>query len=432
MRGLAVALALGLSAVALAQEEPVVVLQGGTVLPIAGSPIEGGMVVMQGGTIRFVGRPDDVNVDVRASHVTVIDATGKIVMPGLVDAYTQLGLVEIGMVAATRDMDEAVAPMTPHVHTMDGLNVGSSLYRVARLSGITSALSAPAEGNLVSGRSCLLALDGDLVETLVRKPFAALHVSLGSPPMQRYGDKKQAPSTRMGELAMLRGALIKAREYADKRVRFEAKRQKAMEDGEDEPNPVETDLELEAWLPVLRGATPLIVRAQRASDIEAALRLGKEFGVTPVILRGAESWKVADRIAAAGASVLLGPVTTQPSSVETLGARPDCAALLHAAGVRFGIVSASAHNVRNLPYEAGIAVANALPMDVALRAVTLGPAEILGVADRIGSLAAGKDADVILLDGDVIQPRTKVERMWIRGQEVELTSRQTELAEQHR
>ena len=272
MRAAAVAL-LALSSLAYAQEEPVTVLQGGTVLPISGPAIENGMVVMQGGTIRFVGRPDDVNVDVQASHVTVIDTSGKIVMPGLVDAYTQLGLVEIGMVAATRDMDEAVAPMTPHVHTLDGLNVGSSLYRVARLSGITSALSAPAEGNLVPGRSCLLALDGALVETLVRKPFAALHVSLGAPPMLRYGDKKQAPSTRMGELAMLRGALIKAREYADKRVRYETKRQKAIVDGEDEPDPPETDLELEAWLPVLRGETPWIVRAQRASDIEAALSM---------------------------------------------------------------------------------------------------------------------------------------------------------------
>ena len=125
-------------------------------------------------------------------------------MPGLVDGYTHLGLVEIGAVDVTRDLDESVAPLTPQVHTADGLNVESSLFRVTRIHGTTTALVAPAEGNLVSGRSCLVRLRGNRLDEMLVRPHAALHASLGEPPMKRYGARKQAPSTRMGELALLR------------------------------------------------------------------------------------------------------------------------------------------------------------------------------------------------------------------------------------
>lgn len=411
-----------------AQEEPVYIANG-TVLPISGPPIEKGIVVLENGRIKEVRGPGLVVIPDGAD---VVDATGKIVMPGLVDAYTNVGLVEIGMVDATRDLDEAVAPMTPHVHTADGLNVASSLYAVTRMNGTTSVLVAPAEGNLVPGRSCVIALRGDRVRWMVLQPHVALHVTLGSPPPRRYGERNQAPSTRMGSVAMLRAAVIKAWEYVASLERYEQKSKEPRDADDKEAEPPARDLELEAWVPVLEKKVPLLVRAQRVSDIEAAIRLADEFDVRVVLVRATEAWKMADRLAERKIPVLLGPVTQQPSSVETLGARYDAGAILHRAGVELAIISANAHNARNLPYEAGIAVAHGLPLEAALEAITLAPARILGLDGEIGSLRPGRSADVIVLDGDVIQPRTKVLRMWIRGAEVPLSSRQTELAERHR
>jgi imidazolonepropionase-like amidohydrolase len=415
-----------------------VVIRGGRVLPISSAPIDDGVVVMKDGKIVAVGGRDTAV----PADAEVVDAKGRIVMPGLVDGYCHVGLVEVDQVDATRDSDEAVAPLTPPLLAMDGLNAGSAIFRVTRMNGTTSAVVAPDEGNLVAGRSSAIVLDGDRVETMVFRPVVALHAALGEPPMLRFGKKDQAPSTRMGESAMLRATLVKAREYAGKWAKYEDQKAhptppKPAEPGKEPeaaepPEPPSRDLELDAWKPVLAREIPFVVRAQRLSDIQAALRLAKEFELRLVVQGGAEAWKMAADLAAAKVPVLVGPVTTQPDSMETLGARYDNAALLAAAGVTVAIVSADNHNARNLPYEAGLAVANGLPMDAALAAITLTPAQVMGLADRVGSLEAGKDADVIVLDGDVVQPRSKVLRMWIDGREVALTSRQTELADRWR
>jgi len=413
--------------VAFAQD--VTVISGGRVVPIVGEPIDDGVVVIRGAKIAFVGVAGSFDVP---DGATVVDAAGRIVMPGLIDAFTHVGTREIGAVKVTRDDDEATSPMTPAVHTADALNVSSSHFRVTRMNGTTTVLVAPAPGNLISGRSCVIALDGESVDAMLRLPHAALHASLGDPPKLRYGAKNQAPATRMGEMAMLRAAVTKAREYVAKWARFEEQQRRSMEDGEEQPDPPSRDLDLEAWRPVLARERPLIVRAQRLSDVQAALRFAREFDVRIALFGGAEAWKVADEIAAAGVPVLLGTVTTQPSSHETLAARMDAAQILEAAGVELVIVSAAAHNARRLPSLAGIAMSYGLSAEAALEALTIRPARVLGLADRIGSLTVGKDADVIILDGDVVQPRTRVTHMWIRGKRVVLTSRQTELAEKYK
>jgi len=408
--------------------QDVTVISGGRVVPVVGAPIDDGVVAFRGDKIVHVGPAGSFEAPAGA---TLVDASGRIVMPGLVDAFTHVGTREIGAVEVTRDDDEATSPMTPAVHTADALNVSSSHFRITRLSGTTSVLVAPAPGNLISGRSCVIALEGDRVETMLRLPFAALHASLGDPPKLRFGANKQAPGTRMGEMAMLRQAITKAREYVAKWERWEEKRRRATEDGEDEPDPPSRDLDLEAWRPILTKERPLIVRAHRLSDLQSALRIATEFDLRIALFGAAESWKMADEIAGAGVPVLLGTVTTQPSSHETLAARMDTAALLESAGVELVLVSASAHNARRLPQHAGIAMSYGLPADAALAAITIRPARVLGIDDRVGSLEVGKDADVIVLDGDVVQPRTRVTHMWIRGRAQELTSRQTELAERY-
>ena len=415
-----------------AQDSKPVVIRGGRVLPIAGPAIDDGVVVIRDGKIAAVGGKDTPVPE----GAEVVDAKGRTVMPGLVDGLTTLGLVEIDQVDSTRDADEFVAPLTPQVIAADGINVGSPVFRITRMNGTTTAVVAPDAGNVVAGRSSAIQLEGARLDAMQLAPIVAMHAAIGEPPMLRFGKKDQTPSTRMGEVAMLRGAIVKAREYAAKWARFEDQKAhpKAPEPAKEAepPEPPSVDLDLDAWGAVLRREIPLVVRAQRLSDIQAAMRVAKEFELRLVVQGGAEAWKIAADLAAANVAVLVGPVTTDPDSMETLGARPDNAALLAAAGVKVAIVSAENHNARNLPYEAGIAVANGLPMETALAAITLVPAQVLGLDARVGSLAPGKDADVILLDGDVIQPRTKVLRMWIRGREVQLTSRQTELADKWR
>lgn len=413
---------------AAASAEEVVVIQGGRVIPVVGDPIEEGVVVFRGNQITHVGAKGSYDPATAGADALVVDAKGKVVMPGLVDGYTHLGLIGVGLVKSTRDDDEATAPLTPDIYAADGINVESPQFRITRLHGTTTALVAPSEGNLVPGRSCVIALDGDRVEKMLRRHQAALHASLGEPPMGRFGEKDQAPSTRMGEMALLRKALTAAQEYLAKWKRY----QKGEFDHDDPPGPPERDREQEAWAPILKKQAPLIVRAQRLSDIQAAVRLRDEFGIRVVLLRAAEAWKMADDLKAAGIPILYGPVTTQPASHETLGARHDAPALLEKAGVEFALISAGAHNARNLPYQAGIAMSYGLSEKAALEAITIRPARILGIGKQVGSLETGKQADVIVLDGPVYQPRSKVERMWIRGREVELTSRQTELADKHR
>ena len=419
-----------------------IAIRGGTIWTMAGDPIEGGTVILRGGKIAEVGRDLAVPKDAE-----VIDASGKIVMPGMIDAYTGLGLVEIGAVEATRDSDEAAGPIQPQLRVVDAFNPASEVIPVTRIHGITAVLSAPGEGNVFSGESAVMRLDGETVRAMTILAPAAIHWNLGEPPKERYGEKNQAPATRMGIAALARSQLQKAIDYRTKWERYEEKLQKfeagvpePREEGEEaeeskkphRPAPPDRDLSLEALGLALGGKVPVIARAQRVDDIVTAVRIAEEFGLRLILARAAEAYQVADLLAAKKIPVLVGPTTTQPGSIETLGAIYENAAKLHAAGVKIAIITADDHNVRTLPYQAGLAVAYGLPREAALRAVTVDAAEILGVGNRIGSIEPGKDADIVVLDGDPFQPLTKVEHLFIGGRRILLESRQTKLAEKYR
>jgi imidazolonepropionase-like amidohydrolase len=348
-----------------------------------------------------------------------IDVAGKVVMPGMIDAYTHIGLVEVGAVAATNDVLEGVEPVTPQMRVIDAIHPGSELFPVARTTGVTAALCAPGEGTVISGQSALIRLAGASVDDMVIRFPVGIHVNLGEPPKLRFGKENHEPGTRMGIAALLRKTLMEAGNYVRKR--------EERPDGEGERETPGRDLGMEAMIPVLEGKIPLIVRAHRLDDIETALRIADEFGVRIVLNHATEAYRIADEIARRDIPVLAGPVTTQPSRMETLGAIYENAAILSAAGVRIALQTAEDHNVRNLPYQAGLAVAYGMPREEALRAITLYPAEIFGVADRMGSLEAGKTADIAVFDGDPLEPRTRLERLFMRGEEVSIETRQTEL-----
>jgi imidazolonepropionase-like amidohydrolase len=363
----------------------------------------------------------------------VIEAAGKTVYPGLIDAGTSLGLVEISQVASSRDENEAIDPITPQLRVIDAIYSDSDVIDVTRVAGVTTVLTAPGETNLISGQSALINLWGDDAEAMVLKAPVALHMNIGEAPKAHYGGRKEAPQTRMGEAAVLRQAWIEASEYR----RDAQGAQGARSDGgggkkKDGDKEAKRDLGWEAMGRALAGEIPVIATARRADDILTALRIGDEFGLRLVLAVGTDAYKVASRLAEKKIPVIVGPITTQPSSMENQGAIYENAAQLHAAGVKIAIQTSDVHNVRNLPYEAGLAVAYGLPYEAALRAITLSPAEILGVADSLGSLDPGKIANVVIADGDPLELRTRVETVIIGGEVVPMRTYQSDLLEQYR
>lgn len=394
-----------------------IAIVGGTVYPVSGPKLDRGTVLMRDGRIVAVGTNVPIPADARR-----IDATGRIVTPGFVNAGTQLGVVEIGAVRDTRDASarghDAVAASFA---VWEGFNPASELIQPARNGGITTVLVVPS-GGLVAGQAAVMHLDGRIPSEALLRPAAAM--------VAEVGDAREAGVTSRGELiGRLRDLLIDARTYGRSRALYERNQTRPY---------AASRADLEALLPVLAGRVPMLVEADRAADIDAALRLRREFGFRLVILGGAEAWELADRLAADHVPVVTGAMNNIPSSFETLGQRQENAALLTKAGVPVAIIGNAgggdeeSFNVRNLRYEAGNAVAYGMGYDAALRAVTLTPAELFGVADRVGSLTPGRDADVVIWSGDPFEFATRAEHVFIRGRDVMGESRQDELARRYR
>lgn len=388
-----------------------VAIEGGTVHTMAGAPLEGATVLIRDGRIVAVGA--DVSVPAGAQR---IDARGKIVTPGLFASETHLGLVEVGAVGETndyrmRDDDQVTAAFD----VADGINPRSILIPVNRIAGVTTAVTEP-EGGLVSGQGAVIDLVGNRTSDLLVKDPVAMFVHLGESSLDAGG------GARAGETLRLRELLEDARVYARRRSDFERGQTREY---------AASRLDLEALQPVLRGELPLVIEAHRASDIRAALDIAREYELRLILAGGTEAWMVADELARAGVPVIVKVLQNLPESFERLGARYDNAALLRRAGVQIAITAADTHNARNLKQEAGNAVAYGLPHEEALRAITLAPAEIWGVGERYGSLAPGKVANVVVWGGDPLELMTPVEHVLIRGREIPLVSRQTELRDRY-
>ena len=417
MRRLPLALAALLAAAPLAGQT--VAITGGTVYPVTGPKIENGTVLMRDGRIVAVG--SNVTIPAGAERV---DATGKWVTPGFINASTTLGVVEIGAVAETRDVSARGRDAVAAAFTVwDGLNPASMLLAPARNEGITTVGVVPS-GGLIAGQAAMIDLVSGTVTDMVRRAPVAM-VATMTPP----GGQGDVPASR-GELQVrLREILTDVRAYQRNRAAYErnASRELAV-----------SRADLEALIPVLQGRVPMMVAADRASDIDAALRLSRDFGFRLIIAGGAEAWQVADRLKAAGVPVLTGAMNNIPTGFTTLGTRQENVGLLRRAGVAVVVIGNAgggdeeAFNVRNVRYEAGNAVAYGATWDDALRALTLTPAEVFGVADRVGSLTPGKDANVVVWNGDPFEFMTEAERVYIRGRSVKSPSRQDQLMERYK
>ncbi|OHB72608.1 MAG: hypothetical protein A2W23_09285 [Planctomycetes bacterium RBG_16_43_13] len=422
----------------------VIAIKGGLVKTMWMGDIDGATILIKDGIISAVGK--DVSIP---NEAQTIDARGKIIIPGMIDSNTRIGLVEIDAVNMTVDADEGVDPITPHVSVVDAINPDSTLIPVNRIEGITTVIVAPGEGNLISGTSALINLDGRLVSDMIIKSPLAMHINLGNPPKDRYSSKNIL-QTRMGLVAKAREILTKAREYLNKKETYQkrtteykadlGKWQKTggkNEKGEekkkpDEPTPPDTDVKLEALLPVIKGELPVVIRAHRLDDIHTAIRLADEFKLKLIISHATEGYKIAKDIAERKIPVIIGPINTQPDNFETLGATYENAVILAKAGIKIAIQTNDSHNVRNLPFMAGLAVAYGLDREEALRAITINPAEIFSVADKVGSIRPGAYANLVICTDDPFQPRNRIEHVFIKGKDIELRSRQTELYEKYK
>jgi len=394
-----------------------IAITGGRVLPVSGAPIERGTVLIRDGRIAAVGA--DVAIPADAQRV---DATGKIVTPGLVNAATALTVVDIGAVASTRNLSARGRDGIAAAFTVwDGLNPASVLLPPARAGGITTVVIAP-RGGLISGQAAVLHLvEGDAADMVMKSPVAMVG---------QIGTPQQIGAQSRGELMLkLREVLDDARTYSRRKADFERAQTRQF---------AASRLDLEALIPVLDGRIPLLLDADRASDIESALKLARDFNLKLILTGGAEAWQVADKLAAARVPVLTGAMNNIPESFSSLGTRQENAGLLRRAGVTVAIIGNAgggdedAFNVRNVRFEAGNAVAYGMSREDALRAITLTPAEIFGVADRVGSLQPGRDADVVVWSGDPFEFATQPEHVFIRGREVRAVTRQDMLEQRYK
>lgn len=388
-----------------------IAIQGGTIHSNVQDELVGTVVIQDGRVLR-VGRDAEIPAGAR-----VIDATGMVVTPGLIDSNTQLGLVEIGAASGTVDAATSDPDITASFNPVDGINPASTLIPVTRSEGITRAVVAPGNGaSIFAGQGTLIDLGPGPVAAMITRNPVAMFATLGEEGAALAGGARGAA------LHQLRHAILDARDYAANRAAYDqgARRRYDL-----------SRADLEALARVANREMRLVLDVDRASDILAALSLKEELDLDLVLANVGEGWTVAAEIARARVPVIVNPLVNLPR-FSTLQATYENAARLHTAGVEVAIASFTSHNSRNIKQAAGMAVSYGMPWDAALEALTLRPAQIWGVEDRLGTLEPGREADLVVWSGDPFEVTTTVEHVFIEGQEISLESRQTELFERYR
>lgn len=397
------------------------------IVPVNGAEIARGTIVIgPDGRITAVGANATV-----PTGATVIDANGGTVWPGMMDAGTGMGLSEIPQGAAATVDNREVGSFNPNAQAIWGINPHSAHIGVSRVVGVTHVVSSPA-GGMISGQSAIVNLAGWTVPEMTVVPRAALVVNLPSASFRgggfaafmaaQQGESSNQAQARERQLDSIRAMFRDAIAYGN--AHDAAARDRNI------PRP-KSDVVMASLVAAARGQQPVIFTADRAGEIRDALRFAREMNLKPIIMGGRDAWQVTDELKAANAPVILTGVMALPSREDDpYDVNFTTPLELHQAGVRFAIASGDdgAH-VRDLPYTAGMAAAHGLPRDAALRSITLAPAEMFGVADRFGSIEPGKVANLVVTDGDVLEPRTRTTALFIDGRPVPLSSRHEQLYE---
>lgn len=368
--------------------------------------VEDGFVSIMEGKIAAVGGM----ADCPAPQEGDLDAGGAHLYPGFVDAHCHLGLLADGLPYDQDDCNEESDPVTPQLRAIDGLYPLDNCFREARQGGVTTVLTGPGSANPIGGQFAAIKTAGRWIDDMIVKAPVAMKFALGENPKSVYSERKESPMTRMATASLIREKLAETKEYLRKK---NAARQDEEKDAPD------FDAALEALIPVVEGTLPAHFHAHRADDIATAIRISKEFGLNFVLVHGTEGHLVADILAREGVSVITGPIIGDRSKPELMHQTVENTPALVHAGVKVAICTDHPENpVQYLPFAASIAARHGLDKEQALRAITIDAAEICGIADRVGSIAPGKDADLVLYSGHPFDFDSRILGVWIDGKAV--------------
>jgi imidazolonepropionase-like amidohydrolase len=373
-----------------------------TIYTMSGQPIEQGIILIEDGKISAVGPATSINIPNDYDRLAAV-----IVTPGLIDARSVVGLSGAFNVSADQDQDERTGPNQAILRAIDAYNPTELLVQWVNRFGVTTLQTGPGRANVIAGQTAIVKTrGGTLAEVLVKAPSAMIF-NLGEIPKQTYGEERQEPGTRMATAAIIRGALADAANYRQQLA--------AGKKGK----PVDRDLTKESLLPVLAGEIPAIIMAHRADDISTAIRIAKEFDLRLIIDSATEAYLIPDTLLEAKVPILVHPTLQRNDRHETLNTSLENAALLHAANIPIAIQSGTESYVpktRVLLLEAAIAHAAGLPFEATLEAITIGPAQMLGIDNRVGSIATGKDADLVLFDANPFEYMSHVTTVLVDGE----------------
>lgn len=380
---------------------------GGTIKTMAGGDIRDGCIRIENGKIAEIGKRDEVNFH-PASGERVIEIRDGIIMPGIIEAHCHMGISEEKKGMEGDDCNETVNPVTPYLRAIDAINTMDAAFDDAVRAGITSAMIGPGSSNVVGGQFAFLKTKGRRVDDLVVKAPAAMKVAFGENPKVNYSGQGKSPSTRMAIAAMLREELKKAFAYMDKK-------EKSLAAGED----FQEDFAMECWLPVLRREIPLKAHVHRVDDIFTAVRIAREFHLKMTLDHCSEGHLIARELAEEGFPAIVGPDLASRNKIEVQNMAFKTVGVLNKAGLMTAITTDHPVSlIQSLPLCAGLAVKSGLDLEEGYRAITIHPAVICGVADRVGSLEVGKDADIAVFNGNPMEVFTETLYTVIDGQVV--------------
>jgi len=382
-----------------------ILIKDAQILSMADNDYQKGSVLIKEGKIVKISE----NIEIKDDY-EVVDAKGKIVMPGVIDAHTHLGIDEDGVGWEGQDYNEMTDPITPQMRAIDAVNPEDFGIKEALENGVTTIMTGPGSANVVGGESIVIKTKGKTIDEMVLKNPAGIKAAFGENPKRVYNEQNKLPTTRMGIAAIMRENLMKAEDYL-------AKKEKAQKEDE----PFDRDIKMESMIRIIKKELPLKLHAHRADDIMTAIRVAKEFDINMTLEHCTEGHKVADEIAEANIPAVVGPSMTGRVKVELSDLSFKTAGVLAKAGVKVALMSD--HPViptKNAPIYAALAAKAGLDKDEALKAITINPAEILGVDDRVGSIEEGKDADLIIFTGHPLDISSEINKVLINGEIVKV------------
>ena len=362
-------------------------IKNGHIYAMNDEVIENGSILIKDGKIVAVGKDLEAPTDAK-----VIDAGGRMVTPGFIDAHSHLGMWEDSIGFEGSDGNEMVDPITPQLRGIDGINPMDRTFKEAYQGGVTTAVTGPGSANVIGGTFVALKTYGHRVDDMIIKDPIAMKVAFGENPKRVYNEQKKSPMTRMATAALLRETLYKAKSYLEKKVNVDPSKRP------------DYDIKMEALIPVLKKEIPLKAHAHRADDIFTALRIAKEFDLDITLEHCTDGHLIAEDLAKEGKPAIVGPTFGERSKYELKNKTFDTPNVLYQAGVKIAINTDSpVIPLEHLSLCAGLAHKAGLPMIEALKSITINPAEIVGIDDRVGSIQVGKDADIVIFDGNPIK-----------------------------